>query len=52
VERHLGAPVDVEDVDVVDLPDAAHLHRRRMGALLEDGVLVGRLDMDDDVCLR
>ena len=40
VQRHLGAPADVEDVDVVDLADAAHAHRGRVGELARDRVLL------------
>ena len=52
VQRDLGAPVDVEDADVVDLAHARHAHRRGVGELARDGVLLGGLDVDDDVGLR
>ena len=35
VERHLGAPVDPDDGDVVELADARDAHRRRLDDLLK-----------------
>ena len=52
VQRDLGSPVDAQDADVVDLAHARNAHRRRMRELARDRVLLGGLDVDDDVRLR
>ena len=51
VERDLRAAVDLQHADVVDLAHAPHLHRGGVGELARDRVLLGRLDVDDDVRL-
>ncbi len=52
VERDLGAPVDGQDVDVVDLAHVGHMERRILRAVADLGVRGRlRLDVDDDVRL-